>query len=483
MEVLGRTAQLTMHPVVGTAASADAKPTEGGQPHPPGRGGAASSSSARPSWSGDEISGADAVQNPSSAWTGTSPSTSTARAPTPSASCQRQAACAEGDPRRIAIVLDDEIISSPEVHGAVRRRHHRRHRDLRRLQRRRGHRAWRMLIEGGALPVPVEVIEQRTVGPTLGAAAIEASWQGRPDRPAPDRRCSSPSSTASSASSPRSRCRRTPCWPTRCCVVLGSTLTLPGLAGFVLAIGLAIDANVLVFERAREEYAENPSRRAAAGPADRLQQGLDRDHRLQRHHPARGRAAVLPRLRPGQGLRRHPVDRCHRLDDLRAGHRPGAHRDRGVHSSSVAAAPGDHRAGHHRPGARLARAPQPRPDGPAPAVARRSPARRWWRRWSASSATGSTSASSSPAAGCGVLHQPQKLSADEARAGRGRRGLPRGHRPGDRRRQDLGAGRPDHRRRGGRDRGGARRRRRRRRPRSATRDRRPASATSCATRR
>jgi SecD/SecF fusion protein len=36
---------------------------------------------------------------------------------------------------------------------------------------------------------------------------------------------------------------------------LGATLTLPGLAGFVLAIGLAIDANVLVFERAREEYA------------------------------------------------------------------------------------------------------------------------------------------------------------------------------------------------------------------------------------
>src|SRR5262249_61698727 len=30
---------------------------------------------------------------------------------------------------------------------------------------------------------------------------------------------------------------------------------LPGLAGFVLAIGMAVDANVLVFERAREEYA------------------------------------------------------------------------------------------------------------------------------------------------------------------------------------------------------------------------------------
>ena len=50
-------------------------------------------------------------------------------------------------------------------------------------------------------------------------------------------------------------------------LALGSTLTLPGLAGFVLAIGMAIDANVLVFERAREEYADYPSaglRRALA---------------------------------------------------------------------------------------------------------------------------------------------------------------------------------------------------------------------------
>jgi len=43
-------------------------------------------------------------------------------------------------------------------------------------------------------------------------------------------------------------------------VGLGVTLTLPGLAGFVLAIGMAVDANVLVFERAREECAAQPNR-------------------------------------------------------------------------------------------------------------------------------------------------------------------------------------------------------------------------------
>jgi SecD/SecF fusion protein len=37
-------------------------------------------------------------------------------------------------------------------------------------------------------------------------------------------------------------------------LVLGATITLPGLAGFVLAVGMAVDANVLVFERGREEF-------------------------------------------------------------------------------------------------------------------------------------------------------------------------------------------------------------------------------------
>ncbi|NJM49227.1 MAG: MMPL family transporter, partial [Alkalinema sp. RU_4_3] len=34
---------------------------------------------------------------------------------------------------------------------------------------------------------------------------------------------------------------------------LGVTLTLPGIAGFILSIGMAVDANVLIFERTREE--------------------------------------------------------------------------------------------------------------------------------------------------------------------------------------------------------------------------------------
>ena len=36
--------------------------------------------------------------------------------------------------------------------------------------------------------------------------------------------------------------------------ILQATLTLPGIAGIVLTIGMAVDANVLIFERIREEY-------------------------------------------------------------------------------------------------------------------------------------------------------------------------------------------------------------------------------------
>ncbi|MDH5644175.1 MAG: efflux RND transporter permease subunit, partial [Gemmatimonadota bacterium] len=43
----------------------------------------------------------------------------------------------------------------------------------------------------------------------------------------------------------------------------GATLTLPGLAGFVLSLGLAVDANVLIFERIREELKQNRSPRLA----------------------------------------------------------------------------------------------------------------------------------------------------------------------------------------------------------------------------
>jgi preprotein translocase subunit SecD len=36
-------------------------------------------------------------------------------------------------------------------------------------------------------------------------------------------------------------------------IIFGATLTLPGIAGIILTIGMAVDSNVLIFERIREE--------------------------------------------------------------------------------------------------------------------------------------------------------------------------------------------------------------------------------------
>ena len=51
--------------------------------------------------------------------------------------------------------------------------------------------------------------------------------------------------------------------------VLGATLTLPGIAGIVLTVGMAVDANVLIFSRIREELKNNP-------PQIAIQAGFDR---------------------------------------------------------------------------------------------------------------------------------------------------------------------------------------------------------------
>ena len=52
--------------------------------------------------------------------------------------------------------------------------------------------------------------------------------------------------------------------------LIGATLTLPGIAGIVLTIGMAVDANVLVFERIREEM------RSAKGPARAIELGYEK---------------------------------------------------------------------------------------------------------------------------------------------------------------------------------------------------------------
>ncbi len=107
-------------------------------------------------------------------------------------------------------------------------------------------------IRGGSLPFPVEVVENRTVGATLGQASIRSSiYAGVAGLilvlifMAVYYRL--PGMIANLALGIYTL------FTLACYALIGVTLTLPGIAGFILSIGMAVDANVLIFERTREE--------------------------------------------------------------------------------------------------------------------------------------------------------------------------------------------------------------------------------------
>ncbi len=107
-------------------------------------------------------------------------------------------------------------------------------------------------IRAGALPVPVEVIENRTVGATLGAESVRQSLYAGIGGLALTFTFMLvyyrvPGLIADIALSIYALCTFA------AFLLLGVTLSLPGIAGFILSIGIAVDANVLIFERTKEE--------------------------------------------------------------------------------------------------------------------------------------------------------------------------------------------------------------------------------------
>ena len=136
--------------------------------------------------------------------------------------------------QRLAIVLDNEVISAPNIQTAI----------------------------TGALPAPLEVMEERTVGAGLGADSIKAGV------------------TASIVGFTAVIVFMILAYSLFGLMVditlflnvaimlgimsfMGTTLTLPGIAGIILTIGMAVDANILIFERIREEVNHGRSIRDA----------------------------------------------------------------------------------------------------------------------------------------------------------------------------------------------------------------------------
>jgi preprotein translocase subunit SecD len=164
-----------------------------------------------------------------------------------------------------AIVLDDQVISAPTIQahiaggsGIITGRFS--VEESTRLA---------VLLRAGALPAEMIFLEERTIGPELGQDSIEAGriaalvalvlvlgfmvasygWFGVIANLALLLNVSLIFALLTA---------------------IGATLTLPGIAGIVLTIGMAVDANVLVFERIREEV------RTARGPARAIELGYEK---------------------------------------------------------------------------------------------------------------------------------------------------------------------------------------------------------------
>ncbi len=152
--------------------------------------------------------------------------------------------------RRMAIVLDGKVISAPRINepilggsGIISGQYTTQSaQDL------------SLLLRAGALPAPLTILEERTVGPGLGADSIAAG------------KIASIIGLVAVMIFMVATYRTFGVFADIALMVnmvliiaslsaLQATLTLPGIAGIVLTIGMAVDANVLVFERIREESA------------------------------------------------------------------------------------------------------------------------------------------------------------------------------------------------------------------------------------
>ena len=167
--------------------------------------------------------------------------------------------------RRLAIVLDNKVYSAPVIQERIAGGEARitgrftteEARDL------------AIVLRAGALPAPVTILEERTVGPSLGTDSIR---QGV---------------LAGIVGSILVVVFMAVYYSTAGLIAdlalvfnillimaglagFGATLTLPGIAGIVLTIGMAVDANVLIFERIREELRTGKSPRAAIDAGFRM---------------------------------------------------------------------------------------------------------------------------------------------------------------------------------------------------------------------
>jgi len=118
-----------------------------------------------------------------------------------------------------------------------------------------------LVLRSGSLPASIQYLEERTVGPSWGAIP-----SGRASARAFSASCSSP---FHADLLPPLGVNAVAALALNVVILLGvmayfkATLTLPGIAGVILTVGMAVDYNVLVFERIREELLSGKSVKAS----------------------------------------------------------------------------------------------------------------------------------------------------------------------------------------------------------------------------
>ena len=124
-------------------------------------------------------------------------------------------------------------------------------------------RIWRSCLRAGALPVPLRVAEVHSIGPSLGQDSINKGLRAGAHRGGARR------DHHARVLPLLGHARRGRRWRSTCCTrwprspASTPCSRCPGIAGFVLSIGIAVDANVLIFERIREELARGKTVRTA----------------------------------------------------------------------------------------------------------------------------------------------------------------------------------------------------------------------------
>ncbi len=159
----------------------------------------------------------------------------------------------------LAIVLDDEVMSAPVIRDRIGARGQI---DMGQGTPLEEARDLALVLRAGALPVQIEIVEERTVGPSLGQDSID---QGR---------LAGMVGIAMVIVIMMVYYRMAGVLAVGALafyvlLVLGglaglnANLTVPGIAGLILSIGMAVDANVLIFERIREELDAGRATRTA----------------------------------------------------------------------------------------------------------------------------------------------------------------------------------------------------------------------------